>query len=81
MKQEVCQNCKAALSVARGSGVPPSHFTIGQVARLLGVSNQAINQRIRRGTLPVETWHETKMVPSAAVMKALDRRNNTRRKP
>lgn len=74
MKPEVCPICKAAISAERGAGVPPSHLTIPQVAFVLGVTRQAVWDRVFRGTLPTEIWHQTKMIPTWAVMKALNRR-------
>lgn len=67
------------LLVLQGLAIPPppgvilapNLYTRPQTARILECSPQAINDRIHRGTLPVETWWGVKMIPAAAVSAAL----------
>lgn len=69
-----------AIAVLRGVGFQrlgisaPSHLTIPQVARALGVSTSAIKDRIRRGTMKVETFHGTKMIHVSQVLRAVEKR-------
>lgn len=58
----------------RGIVLSPSHMTPAMAARCLGVTPGAVRDRIARGTLPVETHFGVKLIPSWAVMGALDRK-------
>ena len=64
------------MTISRLGGVilAPSHFTRSMAARCLGVTPAAIRDRIKRGTLPTETHFGVKLVPSWAVMLALDKK-------
>lgn len=57
-------------SLAKGwGGALPSHLTQAQVARVLGLSHQAVSQRIKKG-LPVFLIAGSNMIPTAAVLES-----------
>lgn len=57
-----------------------SHLHPSWVAEVLEVSHQAVMDRIKRGTMPTETHHGTRLVPAWAVAQALERKRNKERK-
>lgn len=58
----------------------PSHLTQSQAARAIGVTPQTIGDRLRRGTLVFETHFGTHMIPTHAVIAAIDRRARREKK-
>ncbi len=58
----------------RGASSIPSHVTPGQAALILDVSPQAIEGRIKRGTLPTESWYGRVMIQMGAVLEILERK-------
>jgi hypothetical protein len=61
---------------SRGIMFSPSHLTPSMAARCLGVTPGAVRDRISRGTLPTETHFGVKLIPTHAVMDALDRKTD-----
>lgn len=79
-RSEALRELDEAIAVLRGVGFQrlgisaPSHLTIPQVARALDVTTSAIKDRIRRGTMNVETFHATKMIHVSQVLRAIEKR-------
>lgn len=51
-----------------GGGYLPSHLTMAQASRFLGVTRSAVSQRCSRGLLPVVPILGVPMVPTAALL-------------
>lgn len=73
---EAAQQELLAMGFDRLNPSGPSHVSKVQAARILKVSRQAIVNRIRRGTMPTELHYGEAMIPMAAVVQALARKEN-----